>query len=488
MKKLFLLVLVLFAITTTLVKSQTPTECTSPACSGPESNWHYPGSPYGLLPIAADTNGCEMLVYYKWRICEGPPIRREVEIIKIEFINGSNCSNTPNSAIMNQAVKALLASSRGIFGEDVGTFDVTVRIPGCISRTALNGTIYLSNIGCSPNCCEKTYLMSFADGVMICIGQITQTTVNCGSITGNNCETNCDDIDMPLNTPLYAKHYNNLWLCSPNGTIESCNTIIDEGIKTATYKDNEKRILINYLYRKCASHQFEIKVLGIQIIRFDGNWTEYEWIRFSYTVVFRDLRIHTTPPEDGRQYRIGAYVNSCWTSTFSYDYRVNPPTQHRVFVYPCTDIYACCYRYITVQRQNTGKYIITFAEPAILANNYQCSYSCNDHCIVVEEFDINTGDLPKISFDVKGYHTDEYKIFPNPSENVINIKVVSDYIGKIVVSIIDNKGNEVLNKIIVKYSIEFEQIIDITKFTNGIYHYTIVYGSNNKTGSFVIYK
>ena len=63
MKKLLLFSLLLVAISTLLVKSQTPCDDWSP-CT-PAASWVNED-----IPIAADTLGCEMLIYYRWRIME----------------------------------------------------------------------------------------------------------------------------------------------------------------------------------------------------------------------------------------------------------------------------------------------------------------------------------------------------------------------------------------------------------------------------------
>jgi len=474
--KFILFLIALFTFTVNILNAQAPTDCNDwSSCDDP---WHYE-----QFPIAADTLGCEMLVYYKWRECNGS---RDVEIRRIDLINGT-CSTGSNSAVVNKAIQAILVNSAAIFLESSGyDYNVTVKIPGCVRLSVIDYYLAISNAGCSDDCCTKTYTMHFEDGVMICKGQTTnQSQITCNSPTGNTCETYCNDTDVPLNTPLFAKTYNMDWTCTPDGQTVACNNMLDEGIKSVLYNDSGMTLLINYLYRKCGREQFEIKIIGIQIIRYPGSWPQYEFIRFSYRVVFKELdRFTYLLNSDYTPYQIGTYVNSCWTTTLSRD---NPPKI--IFIYPCTDTYHCCYRYITVTKQPSNDYFITSAAPPLIANNYSCtSYSCTDQCSVVTEFSENTGALPKISIANISDSQDIFYVYPNPSEDILNIKGITNINGRLIFSIFDNKGKELIYKIFNKNNNEFIKEINISSLSNGIYYYKIHIGKYFYKGSFVVYK
>lgn len=487
--KNLLYIFCLLAIFSSNIFTQVPTDCDWNPCS---ASWVEEQS-----PLVGDTNGCGFLVFYKWRICEGATPPLQVEIIKIELLSGGNCQYTNNTAIVNQAIKALLISSVAYFRlvPDI-PFIVNVKIPGCLQRSIINGKINLTNIGCNTQCCDFNYRMIFTNGEMICTEQTNnQGQIACSTSTNQTCQTYCENMYIPINTPLYAQHFDTFIDCVQDTTYCRLNPIPPGPIptfelKTAYYIDPPpyytKKIMINYLIRRCVnSNEFEIRILNIQII--SGVWNAYEWVRFSYRVIMKEIcSLYGITPN---RYDLGVYVKPCWNSRFTTD---SPPFLFNIV--PCESPNYCCYRHITVDC-SLNQIVNVCDTPIVRGQETDCQTQnslCGEwYCDVVEEFSPNTGPLPKCALVYEFVEVKkDYLILvnPNPSNDKIRISFHSSEIGQIYLDILNNIGELIFTETYKKNNTSFESEMMISNLNSGIYFCKITINDKVYNYHFVILK
>ena len=89
-----------------------------------------------------------------------------------------------------------------------------------------------------------------------------------------------------------------------------------------------------------------------------------------------------------------------------------------------------------------------------------------------------------IKFQIKG---DDILLYPNPAKDFISLSIQDAADKKITLKMFDLKGALVLkNNWPAVYSDYFNEQINITGLSDGIYFYEIEFGENKKTGAIIV--
>ncbi len=75
--------------------------------------------------------------------------------------------------------------------------------------------------------------------------------------------------------------------------------------------------------------------------------------------------------------------------------------------------------------------------------------------------------------------TGEIKLYPNPAHGIVNLRLISDSVGSILVNIYDINGRIVQSSLLVKDQEYFYKLFDISGLTNGVYILETVVGIDN---------
>ncbi|QLH54495.1 MAG: hypothetical protein CH6_3527 [Candidatus Kapaibacterium sp.] len=338
-------------------------------CSG---DWNY-----STTPLAADTNGCSILVHYKWRECQvGGQTIREVEITQIEKIVGGNCDNTDISALVSIAAKAVLFYSSGIFMINNPTipYQIYLYIPSCW-REAGGGLYGLTS--CNEYiCCTIIAKMQTVNGwpqVVEPTIQVPPNQTNCNGIVGQTCQYICDDFNIPINTPLFPWHFDYTWLCP-----EGCDSLY---LRSTYFDLFSNHVFVSYAVRtgNCTenvvcngqSRQFTHKheVLNLQVVHL--NTIPYSTYEYVFQGLKKSISDYLATLQNIDRHYVKVLVRPCW----------KPFTPNSYYTYPCTS-YACCYRHFKFVKSIDGwKKDPNTNCPAIIyepdsCNKQYCEYGC----------------------------------------------------------------------------------------------------------------
>lgn len=457
-------------------------------CNG---DWNY-----STTPLTADTNGCGVLVHYRWRECQinGETIR-EVEITQIDKIVGGNCDATAISALVAIATKALLFYSSGIFmvNNPATPYEVTLYTPACWKE--LNPT-QLS--ACDLDmCCTTKVTMQTVNSWTQAVNQILISPYpsNCSGIVSQTCDYICDAQEVPLNEPLIPWHFDYSWLCEPacpNGTLKYGSTYFpfEDNIVFVAYAvvNNCDEIgVCGNIPPSYVFHRFQ--VIRLQIVQLNNlpSYSTYEYIfqglkRGIKNYLVNDLGVDYS----GSRVKVKVLVRQCWKLLNFNEY----------YSYPCSVPSECCYRYFVFHRDDLG-WETERSCPAVVyepnecyPQNNPCTYNCNwlwncinnspwSYCDMFNDywtrfprqwvFDLeeNKYTLPRTINVIKGDVSDD-----------LSFVIESNISEQLTIQIFDALGNLMQKEEIKVQEGQNEVELSNAKLTNGLYFYNITDGSS----------
>lgn len=450
-----------------------PGQCTN--------NWNY-----STTPLVADTNGCSILVHYRWRECvvNGVTIR-EVELTRIDKVMGGNCDNVDINALLAIATKAVLYYSSGIFLIDApgaSLYDVTLYTPACW-KEASGGEYGLTSCDGSP-CCTTKVTMQTINGMPQAVNQILIPPYpqNFSGLVGQTCEYICEAQQVPLNQPLIPWHIDYSNLC-----VLDCNSEVKFGYDTFQYGSNV--VFVSYAYSKYCiesgcppffderSDYFRLQVIGVQIIHLNTlTLTTYEYLYWSHRKAVRKL--FTTQGS----INVKVLVKPCWVNFGT----LGPDVYYS---YPCSPPNECCYSYFLLYLDQNGvKILRKCPNPTIYEPNdcsaQPCTYGCNwlyncpnnspwSYCDLLNE---SWGGYLK-----EGNYEPKEKITLPMEKNTLSLQIIektmkiilpltSYYYGcEFHIQIFDIIGNLILAKNIEVKENENEIILQVNNLPKGLY-------------------
>ncbi|MGC8749187.1 MAG: T9SS type A sorting domain-containing protein [Candidatus Kapaibacteriota bacterium] len=441
----------------------------------------------GSVPLAADTNGCGLNVYYKYRECvvNGQTIR-EVQITRLEEIPGGNCDYTSLEAKMAIAVKAVLFYSSGIFwGTNASIpYNVNLYTPGCWHRVVQGGSSFME--ACNlPQCCTLIVKLQSVNGLIQAVDkQVIPSNINCGGVIGGDCQSMCNQVDVPLNEPLIPFHIDYTWICNPGF---GCQPDWEEGFTQGNYSD--ANYIVFYLRNRqecnfppapgCSfTNAIPVEILRIQLMSYVPPDADFDrgLIKNAMRKVLSELKSKNF-------YRVYLLQHQCWIL-----HSDNWP-----MVNSCNVPNECCWKRIRVGDSN----IVEACDENIFETG-ECTTGCvrdvngQSFCELLQDFQVGTP-IPRIGADLEEKPLESPEGFsiqdvqPNPTYEHIKINIYSSSSRNVMIKIINIMGTNVkeIEAALSKGTNEIE--LSVQNLESGMYYIRVesIFDSKTSAISFI---
>ncbi len=446
------------------------TDCFDGTCTGSKSTWQpLPGATF--TPLVVNFGGCSFLVNYKWRICDGPPIRRELDILGITAISG--CQGIAFTTIMNEAIKQALWEANSIFSvpdPGVNPYEVYIGTKPCWINTSQPGfppILVPCNEPPERACCITKYTMQIIDDSVVTLAQTTiQQNFNCQLLSGYECGENvCSANNVDLNVSPVPR----LTACPCDGVPWSNNVLS----YTGNYPGGNTCSLRVYYHTRFCDGAIEFYMYRVELL---GNCnaqsppTVEDYLKKAIKILVFNIALN-----NGGNVTLRRRMPPCWKRVGN-------------ILIPCNFQNCCVKEYVMAYDPPASVRVVSVTPPPIDLDCDAlpgCDRICNDNIIA------NTP-LPRISIGLSDENQSKpfsSYVKPNPAGEKIEVYLTSPENGSLILKIYNNLGSLVYSTYSSKNSGEFKIEIDVSPYNQGLYNYIFeLNGQKASSGKFIITK